>query len=512
MNLFRQQGSFSARPGSKLALGIGIVFIAGLTVGVLLTSPWSKAAPGDDLTVVEPAAGSVVPTGGRTIGVSDSGDGLPGSEAARRAGVLQGSPRMTPVVAAAERVSPSVVSVMVTRRVQRRPSPFDEFLGRARSQTVQGIGSGFAIDDAGYILTNHHVVRGADSIVVMNSSGRLFQADLIGTDELSDLALLKVVAGSVPPAPLGTSDDLIVGEPAVAIGNPSGFFLVNTESTVTSGVISGVGRDILSEEGREVLYADMVQTDAAINQGNSGGPLVNALGEVIGVNTVIFSRSGGSEGLGFAIPMDRALRVAAELRDFGRIRLAWVGVDVINMESDSLKRLPVVDRVAPDSPGSRAGMRAGDVLVSLDGEPIQNPMDWEVGLLEAGIAQTVQVRYRRDGSERTVRMQVEELPSERAERVEVLRGLELVSVTPQIAQERGLEAEAGALIVAIDENTTRITGLRRGDVIVGINRQRVQDANQAGEMFNYLASGDGWVRVWVDRNGSTLTSTFQIRS
>jgi len=417
---------------------------------------------------------------------------------------------MTPVVAASERVSPSVVSVMVTRLVQRRASPFDEFLGR-RPQHRVGLGAGFAIDEDGYILTNNHVVRAADSIVVMNSSGRLFQAELIGTDELSDLALLKVAAGSVPPAPLGASDDLIVGEPAVAIGNPSGFFLVSTESTVTSGVISGVGRDILSEEGREVLYADMVQTDAAINQGNSGGPLANALGEVIGVNTVIFSRSGGSEGLGFAIPIDRALRVAAELKEYGRIRLAWVGVDVASAASDSLIRLPVVRRVAPDSPGSRAGIREGDVLVSLDGQPIQNPMDWEVALLEAGIAATVEVRYRRNGGERAVRLQVEELPSERAERVEVLRGLELVSVTPQIAQERGLNAESGALIVAIDENTTRITGLRRGDVIVGINRQRVADANQTGEMFDYLASGDGWVRVWVNRNGSTLTSTFQIR-
>ncbi len=508
------EASLATRPSMKLAVALATLFVAGLAVGFLLSSPWSRAAAGDATSqTLADGTGGAAHAVGDAAGNTRLGGALPGTAVDQsEPSAAPGSSRHTPTVEAARRVGPSVVSVIVTRLLRRRLTVFDEFFGRSRTQRVPGLGSGFAIDGEGYILTNNHVVRDADSIVVMDAEGRLFPAELIGGDELTDLALVKMEAGRVPPAPLGSSANLVVGEPAVAIGNPSGFSLASTESTVTSGVISGVGRDILSEEGQEVLYADMVQTDAAINRGNSGGPLVNAEARVIGVNTLIFTRSGGSEGLGFAIPIDRAIRVADELREFGRIRRPWVGIDVANAPSDSLIRLPIVSRVADDSPGERAGIREGDVLVSLNNSRIRSPLDWEIALLDAGIRGTVNVRYRRGPNDRNVSLRVEELPSERAERVEVLRGLELVTVSQQIAQERNLQVDAGALIIDVDEATARVTGFRRGDVIIAINRRQVRDTNEAAELFRYFSdSGSSWIRVWVNRNGSTLYSTFQIQ-
>jgi serine protease Do len=392
-------------------------------------------------------------------------------------------------------VAPSVVSIRTTRTVTAPRTLFDEFFQRGgRSRTVPGLGSGFAIDADGTILTNQHVIRDADSIVVIDEEGRLLSAELIGSDEFTDLAVVKVERGVIPPAPLGTSSDLFVGEPAIAIGNPSGFQLENTEATVTTGVISGVGRDIRGS-GDEVLYADMIQTDAAINPGNSGGPLVNADGEVVGVNSSIFSRSGGSEGLGFAIPMDRARRVAAELVEFGRVRRPWVGFDVIRRSTGDMFGVAVIERVVEDSPGEAAGLRPGDVVVSANGKRVNHELDWEVALEEAGVNSVVQVEYRRGGRLLTSSLQVEEVPSERAQPVEVLAGLRLATVTPQIAQERGFSLEFGAWIVDIDGRTANITGLRQNDVIFGINANEVQTAEDAADLFRYYGEQRGGSRV-----------------
>ncbi len=493
------------RPG-LVALAVALLFLGGLGLGFLLSPSHGRSASTGDGDVSQAAGEAGEAAGLGAVVRGSAGAAAPASAEQTAAG---SSARRTALVEAAERVSPSVVSIVVTRHVRAAPRGFFDLFFQ-REEVRPGLGSGFVVDDRGHVLTNHHVVRDADSIVVYDSRGRVHAAKLVGTDELTDLAVLELPPGRIPPAPIGTSGDLMVGEPALAIGNPTGFDLQNTEATVTTGVISGVGRDIRSGGQREVLYADMVQTDAAINPGNSGGPLVNADGEVVGVNSAIFSRSGGSEGLGFAIPIDRAMRVADELVRFGRIRRTFVGVDVQSVPSDSLILQAVVRRVAPGSPGAAAGLREGDVLLSAEGTPIRSPLDWEVALLEAGVGGELELRFRRDGRERTTALRIEELPSETAERVEVLRGLQLVSVTPEIAVERRLAVERGALIVDVRDDVAARTGMRPGDVIVAINQREVGDANEAAELFRYYAETQGWVRVWIQRGAANIITTFRI--
>ncbi|MFP4623983.1 MAG: S1C family serine protease, partial [Gemmatimonadota bacterium] len=213
--------------------------------------------------------------------------------------------RRTAIVRAAERVAPAVVSVNVIRRQRVQPRSLYEqfFLPPGAEREVQGLGSGFIIHQDGLVLTNEHVLRGASEVVVTLADGRDFAAEVVGTDEVNDLALVRLHTEDeeLPVAPLGRSDGLLIGEWVVAIGNPFGYLLSNTEPTVTAGVISGIRRNIIpTDGGNRGYYLGMIQTDASINPGNSGGPLVNAEGDVIGVNSSIFSRSGGSEGLGFA--------------------------------------------------------------------------------------------------------------------------------------------------------------------------------------------------------------------
>ncbi|MDH3298104.1 MAG: trypsin-like peptidase domain-containing protein [Gemmatimonadota bacterium] len=462
---------------------------------------------------------------GLAVAVSSAADvgAIPNEASAAAAVAAQDipatSPRLTPIVAAARSVAPSVVSVTVLRTVRQssRRSLMEEFFGRIPRQAerqVSGLGSGFAINDNGFVVTNEHVVSGADSIVVTDAQGRRLRAELVGADALTDIAVLKVEAGRIPPAPLGTSSDLMVGEPAIAIGNPLGYFVANGEATVTAGVISGVARDIRDSDDNGSLFADMIQTDAAINPGNSGGALVNAEGRVIGVNSSILSRSGGSEGLGFAIPIDRALRIADELRDFGRIRRPWIGVDPEIVASDTtLFSSTRVRRVAPGSPAEAAGLETGDVLVEVDGRRIDSPLDLDVGLLDAGVGATVRVTYERAGREATTTLAVVELPSEQAARIEVLTGLQLVTVNTQIAIERRLpqEIESGALIVEISPENSRFSGLARDDVIVAINRQRIHTAEEADDLFRSFAGGS---RIWatVVRDGRLInTQSFYVR-
>ncbi len=466
-----------------------VLFLAGLGLGAVFSTRDTATAnpiaetPADPSPAASPfTRASAAETFAATQSIADISDA-----------------RRTPSVVAAFRVSPSVVSILTM-------SAGRSIFGRSRA--VPGLGSGFAIDDEGTIVTNHHVVRGADKIEVVDSRGQRFDAELVGSDELTDLAVIRIPPNVVPAAPLGTSADLFVGEPAVALGNPSGYALRNAEATVTAGVIGGVGRDIQSQQGQEVLYADMIQTDASINPGNSGGPLANADGEVIGVNSSIFSLSGGSEGLGFAIPIDRALVIAAELLEFGRVRRPWAGLEVFTDRQDAglYYGRPLVREVYQGTPAAAAGLRPGDEIVTLNGRGIKHDLDWQVGLVDAGVGSIIDISYRRDGRETDTQLRLEEIPSGRAERIEVLTGLGLVTVSDQIVQERGLNIEFGALIVSIDEQVARVTRLQEGDVIWGINGEEVRSAEEAGESFEYHAlETEGWVRLHITRGTDSGT-------
>jgi serine protease Do len=426
--------------------------------------------------------------------------------------------RRTAIVRAAERVAPAVVSVTVTVRESVQPRTLLEslFIPPGASRETQGLGSGSIIDARGLVLTNEHVVRGATQIYVTLRDGRRFEAEKAGADDVTDIALLRLknVTGELPVAPLGTSRDLMVGEWAIAIGNPFGYLLSNAEPTVTAGVISGLNRNIISGSESEGggYYLDMIQTDASINPGNSGGPLVNALGQVIGVNSSIISAAGGSIGLGFAIPIDRATRIAADLLRDGKVRRVWTGVEVADILPDSSGRPANVEitAVTPGSPGDVAGLRPGMTISRAGGRRIHTRFDWEAQLLDSRVGAAFDVTASADGRTRSYRVLPQDLPSLAAGRVQALDDFTLITVTPAIRAERKLRTERGALIVRLSD-AARGIGLREGDVIIDINRSRVDTAEEAAALLARLRGSGVAVRMTVERDGQLGAISFNIR-
>jgi serine protease Do len=423
--------------------------------------------------------------------------------------------RNSAIVEAAARVAPSVVSVNVVRRERRAPRlAFDFFfLPRPYERLVEGLGSGFIISSDGVVITNQHVVAGAEEIVVTTREGVDYPARLLGEDPLTDVAVLKIEGTSFPTVRIGQSHDLAIGEWVVAVGNPYGYLLGNTEPSVTAGVVSALGRNLLTSGDEGTVYVRMIQTDAAINPGNSGGPLANALGEVVGVNSSIFSSSGGSVGIGFAIPVERALHVTDELRLHGEVRRAWVGLDVAGADRlREWKRIGglEVTSVAEGSPAARAGLAAGDILLSAGALPLRTYLDWEAVKLEVAPGDSLVIRYRRGDRDARATIRVEALPTSRAERMSVLGDIELVTVTPAVRQERSLAVERGALIVQIGSRTQGATSLQVGDVILQINRTAVSSADDVRQAFR-TAQGGSPLRVFFARGGARGFTDFYVR-
>ena len=432
--------------------------------------------------------------------------------AARSAAVDQS--RQTAIVDAAAKISPAVVSVNVLKRARQvTRDPFDFFfVPRESERTVEGFGSGFVVSKDGVVITNQHVTEGADQIVVTMRDGRDYPAKVLGEDPLTDIAVLKIEGTNLPTTPLGSSEDLQIGEWVVAIGNPYAYLLGNSEPTVTAGVVSAVGRNLLPSRGQAGVYVGMIQTDAAINPGNSGGPLSNALGQVVGVNSSIFSNTGGSVGIGFAIPIERALRVAEELKKFGKVRRSWVGLDVAGAQNlrdwKTVGGLKVTE-VAPQSPAHRAGLDAADILIEAGGRRLRTFLDWEAVLLDIGPGDTLVVKSKRGEKDLTSRLVVADLPTAVAQQVSVLGDLKVTTMTAAVRQEKNVGVEQGVLITVLGTESQRATGLQPGDVIFQVNRQKVADAETLQRVFR-SATGGSAVTVWFERGGRVGRVAFYV--
>ncbi|HEX5759824.1 MAG TPA: trypsin-like peptidase domain-containing protein [Thermoanaerobaculia bacterium] len=383
------------------------------------------------------------------------------------AAAAQEAARRTPVVEVAERVGPAVVNIAAESTVREVDPFFGLFFG-PRSRRAQSLGSGLIVEPSGIVVTNAHVIEGASRIVVTTQDGRELEAEVLGSDRESDLAVLKVEGRGLPAVPLGSSADLLIGETVVAIGNPFGL-----THTVTSGVLSARGRTVPSEAG-ERLFTDFLQTDASINPGNSGGPLVNVLGEVIGINTAIVS---GASGIGFAIPADRARRVVEDLLRFGELQPLWTGLRLLTVDPELARRYELlvargalVYRVWPESPAAAAGLRDEDVVTAAGGRPVASREDVTTALSTVAVGTPVRLTVRR--GERTLEIPLAAARPPRGLGLEVLEksvGLTVAAAGEGLAVQRVAPGSVAAE-----------RGLRRGDVVLGANGQRVATAEALG--------------------------------
>ena len=401
-------------------------------------------------------------------------------------------------------VKPGVVAISTESKSRGevpnyRGTPFEFFFrGPPREMPRQGQGSGVIVSHEGeyFILTNYHVIRGADEITVELTDQRHFPAEVVGTDSLSDLAALRIDAAELPSVSWGRSADLKVGEWVLAIGNP--FAL---EHTVTQGIISALGRARFGEE-----YGSFIQTSAAINPGNSGGPLVNLKGELVGINTAIVTRSGGDQGIGFAIPVDLARDVLSQLIDTGEVRRGLLGIgirDIPALMAEAMgmenTRGVLVTGVTEDSGAEEAGLQVDDVIVAVDGDPVRNSTELRSRIGTTFPGTKVEVEFLRDGERKRVTVKLGEVTQEalavgRSGGDEVSTnslGIKLRNPSPELTQLFGYdEGEGGVFIIGVRRGSEAARrGLRRGDLIVEVNRQPVASVQEYREIVEELESG-----------------------
>lgn len=423
-----------------------------------------------------------------------------------------------------EEASPAVVNISTTAAQNEElaagpeDSPFNEFFRRffgdpaepdagtedAPLPQAQSLGSGLILWADGYVLTNRHVVRDAQEVIVKLSDLRQFPATLIGTDERSDLALLKIDAAGLPAVKIGDVGKLRVGEWVLAIGSPFGF-----EYSVTAGIVSAKGRALPNEN-----YVPFLQTDVAINPGNSGGPLFNTRGEVVGVNSQIFSQTGGYMGVSFAIPIDVAAKVAAQLKEHGRVLRGWLGVVVQAVTRDLAQSFglerpegALIARVVPGGPGEQAGLKVGDVILGYEGQdiPLSSALPPMVGATDPGT--TVTLKVLRDHKVVTIKVAVGTLEAEEggppaAESAPSTRGVHGVVVRALSAEERERAqiVSGGAMVVEVNEGPGRDAGLLPGDILLTIAGNEVDGPERLAEVVGRLTPGRS-VPMLVQRRG-----------
>nr|WP_165674561.1 DegQ family serine endoprotease [Pseudomonas otitidis] len=442
-------------------------------------------------------------------------------------------PDFSPLV---EQASPAVVNISTRQKLPERavanqmpdleglPPMLREFFERSipqaprgqggRQREAQSLGSGFIISKDGYILTNNHVVADADEIIVRLSDRSELEAKLIGADARTDVALLKVEGKDLPIVKLGKSDSLKVGSWVLAIGSPFGF-----DHSVTAGIVSAKGRSLPNES-----YVPFIQTDVAINPGNSGGPLFNLDGEVVGINSQIFTRSGGFMGLSFAIPIDVAMSVADQLKASGKVNRGWLGVVIQEVNKDLAESFgldkpagALVAQVLENGPAAKGGLQVGDVILSMNGQPIVMSADLPhlVGALKPGTK--IDLGIVRDGNRKNLSLSIGALPedvqelaageSSGAERSSNRLGVLVAGLSGE--QQKALDIKGGVVIREIQEGPAALMGLRPGDVITHLNNQAIDSVQTFAKVAKELPKNRS-VSMRVLRQGRASFITFKL--
>lgn len=422
-------------------------------------------------------------------------------------------------------VGPAVVYISTEQTVKsnrqgQNPEQFREFFGddfmrrffgenpQGREYKRQGLGSGFLTSTDGYILTNNHVVANADKINVTLADKREFEAKIIGTDPKSDVAVIKIEGTDLPTATLGDSSELEVGDWAIAIGTPFGL-----SQTVTAGIISAEGRSNIGIND----YENFIQTDAAINPGNSGGPLVNIYGQVVGINTAIFSRSGGYQGIGFAIPINMAKSIQSSLLTHGKVVRGWLGVMIQTVTPEIAKGFDLkeatgtlVGDVLKGGPAEKAGLQRGDVIVSFDGQAIDGPNTLKNIVAGTEVGKQVDVLVIRNGKEKTIKVDLGELPGDEQTTAEAPTetatefGLSVQELTDEVANKLGYIDEKGVVISNIEPNSPASeAGLQRGDLVKEINKVPVESIDDYNKAMKALGDEKSFLAL-IQRGENTL--------
>ncbi len=426
-----------------------------------------------------------------------------------------------------KKVTPGVVKVVTTSKLQNTsfngaPDDMDDMLrrffgdqlpGRMQRRPMEmprqvGVGSGVIATKDGYILTNNHVVDGADEVKVSLQDGREFTAKVVGRDPKTDIAVIKVDAKDLPAVPMADSDKVEVGDVVLAVGNP---FAIG--QTVTTGIVSATGRGA----ALGLDYEDFIQTDAAINPGNSGGALVDADGRLIGINTAILSRSGGNNGIGFAIPVNLARDVMGQLIKDGRVTRGYLGVMIQDINPALEKEFKLKDAqgalvgdVTPNSPAEKAGLQSGDVILEFNGKKVTDSRHLKLEVARTQPGESVPVKILRDGSTRTVNVTTKELPGtermarnnrgQHAEDTGTLNGVGVADLDSNAHRQFGIpNTVKGVVVTEVDPNSAAAeAGLKPGDVLQEINRKPVRTAEQAVEMTEKATDKTTLLRVWRD--------------
>lgn len=428
------------------------------------------------------------------------------------------------------KASPGVVNISAVKVIEGGPfpfkspfgeeSPFNQFFERffrhqmPRKYRQKSLGSGFIIDKQGFILTNNHVVKNTEEIEVILKDESKFRAKVVGRDPKTDLALIRIKTDhELTPLPLGDSDKLKVGDWVIAIGNPFGL-----GNTVTSGIVSAKYRQI----GRGA-YDNFIQTDASINPGNSGGPLLNTQGEVVGINTAIFSQSGGSIGIGFAIPVNIAKDLLPQLKK-GEVVRGWLGVMIQEVTPELAEKLglkqaygALVSDVTEGGPADKAGIKRGDVIISFDGKKVEEMHELPYMVGSTAVGKKVKVEVIRKGRKRTFVVELGELkeetprpeePEEPAAKI----GMRVQDLTPELARKLGLSEAAGVVVVEVARASPAAeAGFRRGDVILEMDQSPVRSASGFSRRIRQYSKGDV-ILFLVNRRGKTLYLTMEYGS